>query len=178
MNRLPVFALGLLLVGIFLSDTAWSKGAITKIVIKSDRMSKPLEITDREILNRFTIWVGPGVGGWDTRNSMATSVTPNFIVDWASPLPDDPRTAKERRADPHVYLVTFFIDGREAPRNTYQVLYEVDNSVPRGYVYIPAHPTDDFGQWNTFQISRGVEGRWFYSTKEWDRVARPLMDKE
>jgi len=173
MKQLLILALAFLGAS-FLADTAWPKGAITKIVIDSERMSQPVVITDREILDQFTIWSGPGVGGWDMVNTIPPPGTPKFIIDWTIPFPKV--TLKER--DPHRYLVRMYIEGRKAPRNTYEVLYEVYNKAPRGYVYLPSYPNDGFGQWNTFQISRGVEGSWFYATKEWDEVVRPLMGKE
>lgn len=70
------------------------------------------------------------------------------------------------------------IEGREAPRNTYEVLYLIDRSDDIGYVYLGSHPKEDFGQWNTFQIYRGVEGKWFRPTKEWEEVVRALVDRK
>ena len=176
MRSLSIFVLTALTTG-FLADTAWSKGAISRIVIDGDRMPEAIEIVDPDALREFTIWSGPGVGGWESDGSAPTA-SPGFIADWASRLPQDERSGDDRLSDPHVYRVTFYLEGREPPRNTYEVLYEVDDDVPRGYVYLPSYPDDDFGQWNTFQIYRGVEGNWFYATQAWDELVRPLISKE
>lgn len=177
MKRLAIHIL-LLLLFTCLTGTAWSKGAVTRIVIEAGPGSEQVEITNKEILEKFTIWSGPGVGGWDIVNTIPPPGTPKFIVDWTIPFQEDESTGKEGRANQINCLVTFYIEGRKPPKDTYEVLYAIAKGVHRGLVYLPSYPNDDFGKWNTFQIYRGVEGRWFYATKEWDELVRPLMGKE
>ena len=171
MNRFIVIATTILALSCA-AQTAWSKGAITKIVIDGEDLSAPIEITNPKILDRFTIWSGPGVGGWDMINTIPKPDDSKFIIDWPHGVISDQPEGSRR------YMVSMSIAGREAPRDKYEVLYQIDSATSIGYVYLPSQLIDDFGQWNTFQIYRGVEGNWFRSTKEWDEVARPLVEKE
>lgn len=171
MNRLPLTAMGVLMLAV-LSTPAWAKGTITKIVIEGQSLQSPIEIVDPEILDKFTIWSGPGVGGWDMINTIPKADDPRFIVDWTQGIVSDHPSGSRR------YFVSIHIEGRKPPRNTYEVMYVIDSVDDMGYVYLPSHPKDDFGQWNTFQIYRGVEGNWFRPTKDWEEVVRPLVGKE
>ena len=160
---LAVLALSLL------TESAWSKGPIVKIVIEGGQLTQPLEITDSDSLDKFTIWSGPGVGGWDMATTIPPAGTPKFIADWTKGIATRPT------CDSRLYQVRMFIGGREAPRDTYEVLYSVDANSNTGYVYLPNGREDGFGLWNTYQIARGVEGNWFQSTREWDDFVRPLL---
>ena len=151
---------------------AWAKGAITKIIIDGQDLDAPLEITDPATLSRFTIWSGPGVGRWDMLRTIPRPGDPTFIVDWTQGIVEDAPAGSRR------YRVTLHIEGREAPRDTYEVVYVIDDVDDPGYVYLPANEGDGFGRWNTFQIYRGVEGHWFRSAAEWEALARALLDPE
>ena len=163
MNRLPIHVMVLLLLTCF-AGTAWSKGAITRIVIDGGGLPESIQITDPEVLDKFTIWSGPGVGGWDMATTVAPLGTPKFIVDWTKGIVD------YRPSTTNPYLIRMFIEGREAPNDTYEVLYEVDPNSGLAYVYLPSPSRDSFGLSNMYQIARGVEGNWFRSTHEWNKV--------
>jgi hypothetical protein len=150
---------------------AWGKGAITKIVLEGQTPQLALEIDDPAILDRFTIWSGPGVGGWDMLRTIPKAEDAKFIVDWTQGIVTDPPRNALR------YLVRMYIEGRESPRDTYEVEYVIDRTDNAGYVYLPGQH-DDFGHWNTFQIYRGVEGRWFRASRDWEEMVRPLLVKE
>ena len=130
-----------------------------------------MEIADPRILDRFTLWSGPGVGGWDMLTTIPKADDPQFIVDWTQGIVNDPRIESRR------YLVRMYIEGRQSPRDTYEVVYVIDHDIAPGYVYLP-RPSEKLGRWNTFQIHRGVEGNWFKATKEWEELVRPLLDRE
>jgi hypothetical protein len=166
MTRILVIAF---LASYFLAGTAWSKGPIVKIVVHGDSLSAPIEIVDPEILDRFTIWNGPGVGGFGQRNVVPLFGEARFIANWSQRILSDPLIKGK------AHLVQMYIGGREQPRNTYEVLYVADADADTGYVYLPSQKRDNFGEWNTFQIYRGVEGAWYRSTQEWEEVIRPLL---
>ena len=168
MKRLPIQVMALLIFTC-LTGTAWSKGAITKIVIKGGADSESVEITDSKILKKFTIWSGPGVGGWDMAKTVPPPGTPKFIADWTKGIVSD------QPSESTPYLVKMYIEGREAPNNTYEVLYVFNGDTDDGYVYLPSPVHDDFGKSNMYQIARSVESNWFRSTDEWDDTVRPLL---
>jgi len=59
-------------------------------------------------------------------------------------------------------------------RLIYVVFYEYDPATAKGYIYLPGR-TDEWYRVNVSTIFRGVEGRWFRATTEWDNFARPLI---
>jgi len=167
MNRPTIAAIaGLGLIS--MAGTAWSKGAIIKIVIDGSDLPTPIELTDPQILERFTIWSGPGVRGWDMINTMPNAGDATFIIDWPKGL------IKDRPDGLRRYDVSMHIADREAPRNRYEVIYEIDSTTDKGYIYLP-RSNENLGRWNTFLIYRKVEGNWFHSSKDWEEVVRPLV---
>ena len=168
MSRTPIHV-AVLLVFTCIAGTAWSKGAITRILIEGGSLAEPIEIADPEILGKFTIWSGPGVAGWDMATTIPPSGTPRFIADWTAGMVEyQPKTSSP-------YLIRMFIEGRNAPSNTYEVLYEVDPDNGNAYVYLPMPARDTFGKSNMYQIARGVEGNWFRSTHEWNKVMASVL---
>ena len=168
MNRPLAISTGIVVL-MLAAQTVWAKGAIVKIVIDGDNLPSPIEIVDPEVLDRFTIWSGPGVGGWDMLNTHPKPDDAKFIVDWTQGTLQAPPGGSRH------YLVKMYVEGREAPRDTYEVMYYVDGVGGENSVYIPSYARDGFGQWNTLQVYRGVEGNWFRATRDWDEVARPLL---
>lgn len=149
------------------SAASWSKGAINRIVIDPMDAGTPIVITDPEVLERFAIWTGPGVVGWTTADTPDPG-EPGFLIDWATgPASDLPKDLKH-------YKVTLYVDDREAPRNTYEVLYSTNRSARAGYIYLPG-PNDDIGLSNTSLIYRGVEGNWFRASQAWEATVKPLL---
>lgn len=141
------------------------KGKTTKIVIEGPDLSKPLEITDRNVLANFNVWAGPGTSS--TRQGSSAGA-PSFIVDWSrGPTTRPPETLQK-------YQVTFYTERSERP--SYVVYYVVAPGSNRGYMYLPG-PSDKWWQLNTFSIWRGNEGKWFPALDGWENVARPLIEK-
>jgi hypothetical protein len=81
--------------------------------------------------------------------------------------------ARRNRARPSALQVSF---GTDEPREklVYVVYYEIDPARKRGYAYLPG-AGDDAYLLNTGSVLRDVEGRWFRSWSEWDRLASPLI---
>jgi hypothetical protein len=144
------------------STASWSKGDIAKITIERVDTDELIEITQPEVLDRFAIWSGPGVGGWNMAKSLPQPDDAAFIVDWSQGVlagaPDTP-----------TYGVAMYVEGREPPCEKYAVLYRVDEG-GTGYVYLPRW-NEEFGSCNMSLIYRDIEGNWFRSSKKWDEVA-------
>jgi hypothetical protein len=151
-------------VGLAASTAGWSKGVVTKIVIERVGTDTVVEITERDALSRFTVWSGPGVGGWDMAKTVPQPDDAAFIVDW---------TEGALSGGPHshpTYKVTLYVDQYDPPCNKYEVLYAVDEA-GAGYVYLPRWD-EEIGRCNMSLIARDVEGNWFRSSKAWDEVAK------
>ena len=143
------------------STVGWSKGDITKITVERVGSNDVVAISERDVLDRFAIWSGPGVVGWDT----AKTIPPDdaaFIVDWTQGMPT-------HASGLPTYKVTMYVDRYEAPCDKYVVLYQVDEA-GAGYVYLPRWD-EEIGRCNMSLIARDVEGNWFRSTSAWDEVA-------
>lgn len=143
-----------------------AKGKTTKIVIDGPDLSKPIEITDPDVLARFNVWAGLGTS---STRQVANANSPNFIVDWSRGQTTRPSEAFQK------YQVTFYTE-RQRERPSYVVYYVVAPNANRGFVYLPG-PSDKWWQLNTFSIFRGCEGNWFSASGPWDNVARPLIEK-
>jgi hypothetical protein len=158
--------------GLAASAACWAKGDIKKITIERVGIDAVVEITEPEVLDLFTIWSGPGVGGWDMAKTVPKPDDAAFIVDWTKGIVSDaPSPAL-------TYKVTLYVDGYSPPCNKYEVLYKVDVTAP-GYVYLPRvylpRWNEEFGRCNSSLISRDVEGNWFRSSKTWDEVAERFL---
>jgi hypothetical protein len=150
------------------STASWAKGDITKIALERvGGGTSAIEITQPEVLDRFAIWSGPGVGGWDMATTVPHPDDAAFIVDWTQGVlagaPDTP-----------TYKVAMYVEGRDGPCNKYAVLYRVDEA-GTGYVYLPLW-AEEFGSCNMSLIARDVEGNWFRASKAWDEVAKRFID--
>src|SRR5688572_4075877 len=153
--------------GLAASTTSWSKGDIAKITIERvGGGTAAIEITQHEILDRFAIWSGPGVGGWNMATTVPKPDDAAFIVDWTEGVltgaPDTP-----------TYKVAMYVEGRVPPCDRYEVLYRVDEA-GTGYVYVP-RSGGGIGRCNTRLIFRDVEGNWFRASKAWDEVAERFL---
>jgi len=151
-------------IGSLAAPTAsWSKGDITKITIERvGGGTSAMEIAQPEVLDRFAIWSGPGVGGWNMATTVPKPDDPAFIVDWTQGV-------LASAPDASTYEVAMYVEGREPPCDKYAVLYRVDEG-GTGYVYLPRW-TEQFGSCNMSLIARDVEGNWFRASKAWDEVA-------
>ncbi|HEY3517057.1 MAG TPA: hypothetical protein VGL98_08415 [Gammaproteobacteria bacterium] len=147
------------------STASWSKGDITKITIERVGAGA-IEITQPEVLDRFVIWSGPGVVGWDMAKTIPAPDDAAFIVDWT-------KGVLAGAPDGETYKVTMYVDRYEPPCNKYEVLYRVDES-DTGYVYLPRWD-EEIGRCNMSLIARDVEGNWFRSSKTWDEAAERFL---
>ena len=149
---------------IALTTSAWSKGITVRIDIAGDGLAEPLEITDRAIVQQFSIWSGPNSHWRSKGGPMNTDYGQIFI--------DFPRGVIETPTDvPLQFDVVFHLARTpdEQPfEETYNVRYEFDPSTVGGYMYLPGG--------NPF-IYHGVEDNWFHSTESWEQAVRPLIQR-
>ena len=144
------------------STAGWSKGDITSITVERVGSNDVVAISEPDVLDRFVIWSGPGVVGWDMAKTIPAPDDAAFIVDWT-------QGALTSAPDAPTYKVTMYVDRYEPPCNKYEVLYRVDGA-DTGYVYLPRWD-EEIGRCNMSLIARDVEGNWFRSSKAWDDVA-------
>jgi hypothetical protein len=150
-----------LIVPLLLAATVSAKGVTSRITVRDMSLRTSIEITDPAVLEGFNVWAGPGtfVNGVEG--------TEGFIIDWAS------GPVSTRPSDLRRYEVLFFV----GPSNTagaqasYVVVYEIDPSSGRGFVYLPGK-SDPHYSLNTRAILRGhgFEGRWFRATAAWQNA--------
>jgi hypothetical protein len=147
----------------------WPKGTTTKIEIRGDGLRSTIEITDPEILDRFSIWNGPGVstsshGKPDPPAWADPTKVEGRFVDW-------PRGwATERPSGLQRVEVTFYIGdvaARDANAARYVFLYEIDSAGRHGYVYLP--------QWKNQVVVHFVEGNWLHAAQAWDETMIPIV---
>jgi hypothetical protein len=148
------------------STAGWAKGDITKITVERAGSNDVVAISERHVLDRFVIWSGPGVVGWDMEKTIPRPDEAAFIVDWTQ------GTHAQVSGTRPTYKVTMYVDRYEPPCNKYIVLYQVDEAGV-GYVYLPRWD-EEIGRCNMSLIARNVEGNWFRSSRAWDEVATRL----
>lgn len=142
------------------STSLLAKERTVKIIISGAGLKKPIEISDPKILENFQVWTGPGT---------STAERPSLIIDW----PQGPVTKPPEPL--HRYQVSF----HRAPNDqiVYVVFYAFSPGAQQGYVYLPGE-SDEWAGLNVRSIWRGVEGKWFRAWSAWERVARPLIEKQ
>lgn len=151
------------------ATTGWSKGQITRIVIAGDYLTDPIEITDPEILDKFSIWNGPGVGMPDpeSKPNLSAYVEPSGSAGWFIDWPKG--FATDRPGDLQRLQVTFYVGVPREPASSREFVfaYELDPENGRGFIYLP--------QWKNDLIWHGVELHWLYAHRQWDAVVMPLV---
>lgn len=159
------------------SASAWPKSQTIKLEIVGPGLLQPLEITDRAVLDRFSIWNGPGV----RVNDQPIHLEPANIeqigafIDWSrGAVPQQPSSITP-------YTVTFHQVGGERMHDwhrRYVVTYAYDPASEGGYIYLPGPKDGDVYKRNVFSIVHGVEGNWFHASPAWERSVRPLIQQQ
>lgn len=143
-----------------------AKARTVRIDVTSAAFAAPLQITDAEVLYRFRVWNGPGVH----INGRPAAAQPGAFIDWRQGAVSDRPEGLDR------YEVSFYVEGKDAPRLAYVVTYAYDPSSEHGYFFLPG-PADANYRLNTSSIYHGVEGNWFYASSAWEKLIRPLIDE-
>jgi hypothetical protein len=153
----------LLLVCLFAND-AVAKGLLTRIEVESGSLRAPVEIQDTQALTLFNPWSGRGA--WSEGVEQATG----FIVDWVSQAPSPAANTGS------VFKVRFYARHNSGSEKVaYTVLYTyVASDEAQEAVYLPGKGDAEYSD-NVASIFRGVEGKWFRPTAEWQHIVRPLI---
>jgi hypothetical protein len=132
--------------------------------VESGTLRAPIEIQDAEALSRFNPLTGRGA--W----SEGVEQTTGFIIDWFSEV-----SSLAANTD-SLFKVRFYGSHHSGPEKvTYTVIYAyVASDGAREAVYLPGKGDAEYRD-NITSIFRGVEGKWFRPTAEWQRVIRPLI---
>ena len=163
-----VVALGVLLVIVGATVVLHAKGPTTKITIATSGQHKVIAITDREVLERFHVWSGPGTFANGVEGEHG------FIIDWRAGAVTDRPSGLPR------YEVSFYVRYANRPfdeqtdRLAYIVFFELDSATGKGYVYLPGRH-DDHYRLNTKAIYHGREGHWFHATSGWQNTFVQLV---
>lgn len=147
----------------------WSKGQTTRIVIEGDNLTAPIEITDPDILNQFSIWDGPGVGMRDPSEAPDLAIyvesdgSVGRFIDWPKGF------ASERPGQLQRLEVTFHVGVPREPGNSrkFVFVYEIDSNKGRGFIYLP--------RWKNNLIYHGVELNWLYAHSRWNELIMPII---
>jgi hypothetical protein len=134
------------------------KGETLRIVIKGEALATPIVLSDPAVVSRFNVGTGPGANLGDR---------PGLIIDWPKGVADPPKGLR-------MFEVSF-VTARTAP-STYIVQYGIDPATKRSYVFLPADCDAPYRD-NVHLIYHGVEGSWYHTWSEWEKVARPLLEK-
>ncbi len=126
-----------------------AKGPTLKITINGANLASPVEITDKQILEKFAVWGGLG-------------------IDWEKGPVGKPQVTLPR------YEVSFHVMHQRP--SDYVLYYAYDPRTGGGYIYLPGKG-EKFYESNTFLISYGKEGNWFSATGSWSEIARPLIER-
>jgi hypothetical protein len=152
-------------------STLSAKGDIVKLTITGAGLPTPIEIYPN--IGEFNVWVGPGTS---TNGVERTDGFNAFIVDWSKGIVRQLPTGLQH------HEVSFYTGCRkgEGPCRTaepilaYVVTYAYNPSMDQGFVYLPRNG-DQFYRLNVATIVRGLEGRWFHATSDWEKFARPRI---
>jgi hypothetical protein len=136
---------------IMVSHVVEAKPPTVKITIEGGDLFWPLEITDRQILDRNNIWLGRFLDG--SRDTVTHA--PHGIGR---------------------YEVSFFTDESYGLRKAFVLFYRPGRSGGQGYVYLPG-PGDAWRVINAFSIVTGRDGRWSYASPEWEARIKPLIKR-
>ena len=150
---------------------ASAKGEIVRIEIAAATLATPLEITDPDVVDNFSVWTGPGVRINGQSVYQGPRIQSGAFINWAQGTVGRPSKGLPR------YKVSLFcvFPRQRAPRLAYVVFYEDDPETGRGYMYLPGRG-DEYYPLNTSSIVHGVEGHWFYASDVWERLVRPLVE--
>lgn len=151
--------------------TAIAKCETAEIVVRGPGIGDSLSVPAAEGAAGFNVWNGPRV----RINGKAVHLDPahargNF-VDWRhGPVAAPPDGNSNFRIS---FLCRF-----EAPAGV-QEIYAIDYSflpgIDGGYVYLPGRNDARYAS-NVATIIHGVEGNWYRSTQDWERIIRPILE--
>jgi hypothetical protein len=163
-------SLGLLLALPFAAGICQAKSKTDRIEVS--RGKSPLVSIAGAAAERITIWSGPGSTMTTADGRSSTPISYRDFVDWAA-------GAVEAPSGRPVFNVSFFCKACEPARGDtwrcYGVRYVPGREGERGYIQIPGTGEADY-EINVRTIYRGVEGKWFRASEEWEALVRARIE--
>ena len=167
-RRVVVLAVLICLLGV--PQHAGAKCPNARLEFVGGALSETLIVDDQDFAGRFNIWIGPGVQVNDEPVHLDPSRTTGAFIDWSSGPMDEPPD------EGFSFAVKFFCISEILgwKRIVYEVDYLIDDDSDSGYIFLPGEGDPRY-RFNTSSIAHGVEGRWFRSSPEWERLIRPML---
>jgi len=155
-------AIGSLVMGLVLC----AKAPVGIVAISGGGLPNTIEITDSNAIKTFSIWSGPG--NFKIENGVRTPIVHDGAILWSQGIVSDPPQG------PPDYEISFNASSPE--ERLYVLRYRYDRSTRLGYVYLPGkgEPWYDL---NVRTLYRGVEGHWFRTSRAFDELVQPLIEK-
>ena len=161
----------ILLTAIFSSGPVLAKCATARLDISGQPLTEPLTINNPNIVGRFSIWHGPSVRVNNEPVHLDPGHQRSAFIDWPSGIAVSPPKNATK------FSVSFYclFDESEPLRKIYEVDYMFAPGSFEGFIFLPGEDDTRFRS-NTSSIVHFVEGAWFRSSLEWERVIRPIVE--
>jgi hypothetical protein len=163
---LKQIAIGSLAMGLVSAGLLWAKAPVGAVTISGGGLPKLIEITESDAIKSFNIWSGPG--NFKIENGVRTPIVRDGSILWSHGIVSDPPKG------PPEYEISF--NGSSPEQRLYVLLYRYDPSAHFGYVYLPGKG-EEWYVVNVHTIYRGVEGHWFRTSRAFDELVQPLIEK-
>jgi len=149
---------------------AAAKCRASALAVAGGDLTDTVTISDAAIVDRFSIWNGPGVRINDRQVHEDPRHQEGNFIDWPA------REVAQRPPGLRRYSVAFLCPEARAPQHRrYVVYYEFDPASKGGYLSLPGRGDPHYVD-NVFSIAHGVEGKWFRSTATWEALVRPRIE--
>jgi hypothetical protein len=127
---------------------ALAKGIANKITISGPGLSEPIEITNRELLSRFSPWSNA------------------FLDQYEEPL-------KDLSAADNLYEVEFYLQDSAGNLQVGYVFYYAPGQP--GTIYFPGMGEVWYQTNSSLRYGEGQDGNWFVASRAWDDAIQPLI---
>lgn len=127
-------------------------GQTFAIEITSPQASEPLVVTDSQVVNSLSFWVGPGTGYSDL---LTKPIPERSITNWQR------GTATDLSDELPVFEVRFLLGSKANPA-TYTVLYAPDWQDNKGYIF--------YSPQSAHIVTHGVSGNWMHASQRWNET--------
>jgi hypothetical protein len=143
-----------------------AKVQVAAVTISGGGLPRPIEITESDAIKSLNIWSGPG--NFKFENGVRTPIVQDGSILWSQGIVSDPPKG------PPEYQISF--NGSSSGERLHVLLYRYDASARFGYVYLPGKG-EEWYDVNVHTIYRGVEGHWFRTSRVFDELVQPLIEK-
>ena len=146
-----IFSVAFLLMILGMAEAASAKAPTVKIIISGGGLTRPIEVTDQQILDMSNVWSGQ-------------------FLDLSK------GTAKEPPRGLLHYEVSFYIKiADNEVRKKYVLYYYLKPSKEPGYIYLPGKG-EPWYSLNAGSILRDKQdGKWNYASPAWENLIKPMI---